>query len=89
MTPFSVVEDFDVFEKAVMRGLVVEPAFVIGQLGLEQMEERFSNGIIPAVSLAAHALHETVASNPLGETGTGVLGRFKWFSQHLNSEELR
>ena len=73
MAPFSVVEDLDVFEQADVGGLVVEPAFVAGQLGLERMEAGLGHGVVPAVSLAAHALHETVVGNPLGESGTGVL----------------
>ena len=50
MAPFSVVEDLDVFEQADVGGLVVEPAFVVGQLGLEQMEEGLGHGVVPAVS---------------------------------------
>ena len=73
MAPFSVVEDLDIFEQADIGGLIVEPAFVVGQLGLEQMEEGLGHGVVPAVSLAAHALHETVVVNPLGESCTGVL----------------
>ena len=73
MSPFSVVEDFDVFEKAAMRGSVVEPALVIGQLGLEQMEEGLGHSVVPAVSFAAHALYEAVLGDPLSETGASVL----------------
>ena len=64
MAPFSVVEGLDVFDQADVGGLVVEPAFVAGQLGLERMEARLGHGVVPAVSLAAHALHETVVGNP-------------------------
>ena len=73
MSPFSVVEDFDVFEKAALCGPVVEPALVIGQLGLEQMEEGLGHSVVPAVSFTAHALHEAVLGDPLSEAGAGIL----------------
>ena len=73
MTPFSIVKNLDVVEQAAIRGPVVEPVFVVGQLGLEQMEEGLSHGVIPTVALAAHALHKAVFTDPVGERGAGVL----------------
>ena len=97
MTPFAVVEDLDVFEEVSMRGLVVEPATVMSQLGLEQMKERFGYGVIPAVALAAHALHETVSGQPLGELSAGVLDAsigvddepWRWLSSRHRSLQRR
>ena len=73
MTPFAVVEDLDVLEEAAVRGLVVEPATMVGQLGLEQMEERLSYSVVPTVTLAAHTLYETMLGDPLDEATAGVL----------------
>ena len=73
MTPFSIVKNLDVVEQAAIRGPVVEPVFVVGQLGLEQMEEGLSHGVIPAVALTAHALHKAVFADPVSESGAGVL----------------
>ena len=74
MTPFSVEEDFEVFEETVMRGSMVAPSFVVDELGLEQVEEGFGHGVIPAVPLRLILCTKPCwATNPLGETGTGVL----------------
>jgi len=73
MTPFSIVINLDVVEQAAIRGPVVEPVFVVDQLGLEQMEEGLSHGVIPAVALTAHALHKAVFADPVSESGAGVL----------------
>ena len=73
MTPFSIVEDLDVLEKAARDGLVIEPVFVVGQFGLEQMEEGLSHRIVPTVAFTAHALHKAVLADPLGERGAGKL----------------
>ena len=59
MTPFVVVEDLDVLEEAAVRGLVVEPATMVGQLGLEQMEERLSYSVVPTVTLDPAAAFST------------------------------
>ncbi len=73
MAPFSVVEDLDVFKQVAVGILVIEPTAVVGELGLEQMEKRLGHGIIPAVSLAAHALHKAMAGHPAGEVTAGIL----------------
>jgi len=73
MTPFAVVEDLDVFKETALRSLVVEPAIMVNQLGLEQNEKRLGHGVAPTVALAAHALHEAVPGKPLCEISTGVL----------------
>ena len=72
MAPFAVVEDLDVLEEAAVRGLVVEPATMVGHLGLEQMEERLSYSVVPTVTLA-HTLYETTLGDPLDEATAGVL----------------
>ena len=58
MTPFAVVEDLDVLKEAAVPGLVIEPATMVGQLGLEQMEERLSYSLVPTVTRAAYTLYE-------------------------------
>jgi predicted nucleic acid-binding protein len=62
VTPFADVEDLDVLEEAAVRGLVVEPATMVGQLGLEQMEERLSYSVVPTVTLAAHTLYHEISA---------------------------
>ena len=65
MTPFAVVEDLDVLKETALRSLVVEPATMVNQLGLEQMKKRLGHRVVPTVALAAHALHEAVPGKPL------------------------
>ena len=55
-----VVEDLDVLEKAAVRGLVVEPATMVGQPAL--VEERLSYSVVPTVSLAAHTLYHEISA---------------------------
>ena len=46
---------------------------MVGQLGVEQMEERLSYSVVPTVTLAAHTLYETTLGDPLDEATAGVL----------------
>ena len=63
MAPFSVVEDLDIFEQADIGGLVVEPAFVVGQLGLDLRVIDPDPQIVDAFDSYTSHLDERIRSN--------------------------
>ena len=73
MAPFSIEEDVDVFEQVSMGDGIVKPVAMVSQLGLEQMKERLSHGVVPAVALATHALYKSTLGHPLEEVAARVL----------------
>ena len=46
---------------------------MVGPFSLQGSEERFNNGVIPAVSPSAHALHEAMSFGHFAEAITAVL----------------
>ena len=46
---------------------------MVGQLGLEQMEERLSYSVDPTVTLATHTLYETTLGDPFDEATKRLL----------------
>ena len=73
MSPDAVVIGLDIFKDFLLRLISGEECVLIDQFGLDGFEKRLSHRIIPAVSFAAHALHEAVMIEHLGEATTGVL----------------
>src|SRR4051812_34187614 len=82
MPPAPIVEDFDVFEQCrfgLPPGAELCP---MNQLGLERAEERLHRRIVKAVALTAHGRLDAIAVEDLAVWSAGVLGGFKWSSQH-------
>src|SRR6185436_18386242 len=55
MQSATIVEDFDVLENGGAQVEPCRPALTAAELGLERREEALGDGVVPAVSLAAHA----------------------------------
>jgi hypothetical protein len=60
MPPHSIAPHFDVFEQGRSRLIAHVPVSVVDELRLQRGEEAFSNGIVPAIPLSAHAALDTV-----------------------------
>ena len=52
---------------------VAYPLRVVDQLGFKQMEKRLGHTVIPAISLATHALHKLTFLQFLSKAGAGIL----------------
>ncbi len=73
MSPDTVVIGLDIFKDFLLRLISGEKCILIDQFGLDGFEKRLSHRIIPAVSFAAHALHEAMTVKHFGEATTGIL----------------
>ena len=61
----------------------------VEQLTLDGGEEAFTHRVVVAVPDRPHRRTDPGTLAALAKGQGSVLGRFKWSSQHLNSEELR
>lgn len=68
-----VVIGLDIFKDFLLRLIPGEEGVLIDQFGFDGLEERLSHRIIPAVSFAAHALHEAMMIEHFREATTGIL----------------
>ena len=61
----------------------------VEQLTFQGGEEALSHGVVQRVADGAHRGDQTGLLEAAAEGQAGVLGGFKWSSQHLDSEGLR
>src|SRR4051794_24522001 len=54
------------------------------ELLLERREERFRNGVIPAVAAGSHGAGDASVARRLAEGERDILGGFNWSSHRLN-----
>jgi hypothetical protein len=70
----TVVKDFDVF-KNTPSGLLPGLIFLeIDQLRFQRVEERFHQGIVITIARRAHTLNQTIPSQQVTKSITGILG---------------
>src|SRR4029079_17533267 len=73
MRTLPIVEDLDVLEDLAARAGSRLEGLIAHQLLLQRREEALCNGIIPAISLSAHALAHAVAPEPSSERVARIL----------------
>src|SRR5205085_11393470 len=73
MPPFGVVEAVDVQRDVTLDIVRVVPLRMILEFELERREEALSDGVVPAVSLAAHAAPDTVLFEDCAVVGARVV----------------
>jgi len=73
MQSFTVVEDFQPLKQAIVAIELILPSGMVDQFGSEQMEEQLSDGMVPAVAFATHALHQAVSPEQGPEGPGGIL----------------
>ena len=88
MASLAIVKDFDEFENVVPGFVAGQVVAMIDQLGFQCVEKAFHRRVIPAVSLAAHRADDAVLGEPFLVGAGGILGGFKWSSQHPLSASL-
>src|SRR5690606_7018232 len=73
MSSTTIVEDLDVLEdlSACLSSSLEQ--YVANELLLQRREEAFSDGIVPAVAFAAHALEHAVSPEPPSKRSARVL----------------
>ena len=62
VTPFSVVEDFDIVKQAAGRFRPTAVPVMVDPLGFQQVEEAFRDRIVITIAPAAHAAHHFLFS---------------------------
>src|SRR4029077_18441647 len=77
-----IVIAFDIGEQVAPRGIAIGVFAVVDELGFQSAEETLHWRIVPAVSLAAHRLDDSRGLQDVAVVAGGVLGGFKWSSQH-------
>src|SRR5882672_5630863 len=73
MAPRSIVERFDVLRDVSLCDLSVPVDSLLDALLLQAAEERFRNGIVPAVASTAHARLQVIGSTEAPPVITAVL----------------
>src|SRR5258706_6031847 len=73
MTTLSIVEDLDVLEDRVARLCARDEIGVEDEVVLQRREEALSDGVVPAIALATHALHDAVLFERAAIVGARVL----------------
>jgi hypothetical protein len=74
MQPKPIVEYLDVLEDRYTGSSSALKRSIAAELSLQRLEERFSRCIIPAISLSAHALPQSVSRKPPAKRVAAVLG---------------
>jgi len=78
--PLDVVETVDVLADGGLGSELIQVALVVDQLRTERGEEALGDGVVPAITRAAHALHDAACSQGgavlvagVGTTAIGVM----------------
>jgi len=83
MLSFWIVEEFDIIEHVLASFLAGRIGFPPDPLSLQELEKAFSNGIIVAVSPAAHAGLQVISLQELLPLITGKLAALVRMNNHL------
>lgn len=73
MTPYRIVEHFDVVEYVLSRLFPIFVGFSLDPFPFQQLEKAFSNGVVVAIASPAHAACKIVGLQELLPITTGVL----------------
>ena len=82
MAPRSIIESFDVSKDITSGFLTCCIMLVMDEFGFERVEEALHRSVVIAIGLAAHRSPKAGGLYHLAILRRGVLGGFKWSSQH-------
>jgi hypothetical protein len=89
MPSAAVEEELDVLEDFRAQLSLHRPRAAVDELLLERREEALGDGVVEAVSLAAHRLGDAGGAGLLTERQADELGGFTWSWQHLDATRWR